>query len=203
MTRIGVVAAGLLCWVASGVTASDWAETIRRVETSLVYIETDEASCTGFVIHQAKHYVLTAAHCDGTPLWADRVKAEVVSKDTKKDLLVLEVKHLDPSRPALRLAAKNPVRGQEVMSAGYGYALERPFFRKANIQDDQLTIPEGGIGGPFISTDAPFVPGQSGGPVVNLAAEVVAIVQRADTGTTGIGVGAEILRARVGRFWEP
>lgn len=187
--------------LASSVTAADWSDVIKRVEASLVYIESDEGACSGFVINSARKFVLTAAHCDGKNLWVDRVKAEVISKDTKKDLMVLEAKHM-ADRPALRLAAANPERGQEVMSAGYGYALERPFFRKANIQDDQLTIPEAGIGGPFISTDAPFVPGQSGGPVVNLAAEVVAIVQRGDTGTTGIGVGAEILRERMGRFWE-
>jgi S1-C subfamily serine protease len=182
--------------------AADWAAVIKQVERSLVFIETDESACTGFVINAEKRYVLTAAHCDGKSLWADSVKAEVIFKDTKKDLLVLEVKYL-ADRPALRLAAKNPSRGEEVMSAGFGYALERPFFRKANVQDDQLTIPEAGIGGPYVSTDAPFVAGQSGGPVVNLQGEVVAIVQRGDSGTTGIGVGAEIIRARTGRFWGP
>lgn len=185
--------------------ASDWAEVIRTVELSLVWVEVgDHGACTGFVIDQTRHYIMTAAHCAPTEparLWVDRVPATIVSRDTKKDLLVVEAPHLNPARPALRLAAKNPERGQEVMSAGFGYALERPFFRLAHVQDDALTIPDSGIGGPYISTDAPFVNGQSGGPVVNLAGEVVCIVQRGDGGTTGLGVGAELIRERMGRFF--
>ncbi len=52
------------------------------------------------------------------------------------------------------------------------------------------------------STDSPFVGGQSGGPVVNAAGELVLIVQRGDGGTTGLGVGVETIRARVGRFFS-
>lgn len=182
--------------------AADWSDVVKQVEKSIVYLEGSSGSCTAWVINVEKHYLLTAAHCDQESIWVDRVKATVIAKDTKKDLMVLEAKELDPARPALKLAAKNPGRGQEVMSAGYGYALERPFFRKASVQDDQLMIPEAGIGGPYISTDASFVPGQSGGPVVNIDGEAVAIVQRGDGGTTGLGVGAELIRTLMGRFFS-
>lgn len=181
-------------------SATDWSEVVKKVEKSIVYLEGTEGSCTAFVINTDKHYLMTAAHCyDKDTIWVDRVRATVVSLDTKKDLMVLEAKDLDPSKPALKLAAKNPERGEEVMSAGYGYALERPFYRQAHVQDDQMMLPE--IGGPFISTDASFVPGQSGGPVVNIDSEVVLIVQRGDNGTTGLGVGAEIIKERMGRFF--
>jgi S1-C subfamily serine protease len=186
--------------------ATDWADVVRQVERSVVYVEIgSQGACTGFVINQEKHYVMTAAHCqpgDNGALWVDRVPAKVVSMDSKKDLLVVEAKDLDPTRPALKLAAKNPERGQEVMSVGYGFALERPFFRQAHVQDDALMIPQDGVGGPYISTDSPFVGGQSGGPVVNAAGEVVLIVQRGDGGTTGLGVGVDIIRDRMGRFFE-
>lgn len=56
-------------------------------------------------------------------------------------------------------------------------------------------------GGPFISTDSPFVGGQSGGPVVDDEGAVVMIVQRGDGGTTGLGVGAETIKRCVGRFF--
>lgn len=185
--------------------ATDWSDAIKTVEKSIVWIEIGEnGACTGFVIDQAKHYVMTAAHCapgEHDVLWVDRVQARIVSKDSKKDLMVVEVKDIDPSRPALRLAAKNPERGSEVMSVGYGFALERPFFRQAHIQDDALNIPQDGVGGPFISTDSPFVGGQSGGPVINIEGEVVAIVQRGDVGSTGLGTGAELIRERMGRFF--
>lgn len=190
---------------ALSVQAADWSAVVKQVEPSILWANINgEGGCTAFIINQEKHYLLTAAHCyaggAGT-LWADNVPTRVVALDLKKDLMVLEAKDIDPKRPALKLAAKNPERGQDVMSIGYGYALERPFFRQAHVQDDAMQIPEAGIGGPFISTDSPFVGGQSGGPVVNLAGEVVMIVQRGDGGTTGLGVGAEIIRERVGRFF--
>lgn len=189
----------------ASLSATDWSSVIKQVEPSILWANIDgEGGCTAFIINQEKHYLMTAAHCyagKGT-LWADSIPTKVIALDLKKDLMVLEAKDIDPSRPALKLAAKNPVRGEEVMSVGYGYALERPFFRQAHVQDDQLTIPEGGVGGPFISTDSPFVGGQSGGPVVNIKGEVVAIVQRGDGGSTGLGTGAELIRERLGRFFQ-
>jgi S1-C subfamily serine protease len=185
--------------------ATDWSEVIKSVEQSLVWVEVgDSGGCSGFVIDAARKYIMTAQHCQPSSegiLWTDRVPAKVVSRDSKKDLMVVYAEHLDPMKIALKMADKNPVRGQEVMSVGYGYALERPFFRKASVQDDALTIPENGVGGPYISTDAPFVGGQSGGPVVDINGHLVAIVQRGDGGTTGLGVGVEIIRERMGRFF--
>jgi S1-C subfamily serine protease len=151
--------------------ATDWSDVIKRVEQSVLWLNIDgEGGCTAFIINQEKHYLMTAAHCyaDKGVLWADSVPTTVIALDLKKDMMVLEAKNIDPSRPALKLADKNPVRGEEVMSVGYGFALERPFFRQAHVQEDELNIPQGNVGGPFISTDSPFVGGQSGGPVVNI-----------------------------------
>lgn len=185
--------------VITPLSANDWSAVVSKLEKSIVYIETDDGACTGFVIDTVRKYVQTAAHCDGEKLWVDRVEGKVISKDTQKDLLILEVKNLDPERVALKLSGKDPAIGDEVMSAGYGYALERPFFRKANISDNGVMIPS--VGGPFIGVDSGFIGGQSGGPVVNRSGEVVAIVQMASD-KLGIGVSAEVLKARVGRFYE-
>ena len=182
-------------------SAEDWADVIKALDKSIAFVTGESGSCTAFVINTEKKYLLTAAHCFQKEIWVDRVAAKVISLDTKKDLMVLYAENLDPTRVALKLAAKNPERGQAVMSAGFGYALERPFFRQANVQDDQFMLPEQGVGGPYISVDSPFVGGQSGGPVVNIAGEVVCIVQRGDGGTTGLGVGAEIILERMGRFF--
>lgn len=197
---VAVLVASLLLLTVAG-RAADWSDVVKQVEQSIVYLNGDSGACTAWVINTEKKYLMTAAHCDqDKEMWADLVKATVIAKDTKKDLMVIQAEELDPARPALRLAKSNPSRGEEVMSAGFGYALERPFFRKASVQDDAMMMPEAG-GGPYISTDAPFVGGQSGGPVVNRAGEVVAIVQMGDRGTTGLGVGAELIRARMGRFF--
>lgn len=189
---------------AATLKATDWSEIVKQVERSVVWAQVgDSGGCTAFIINQEKHYLLTASHCkpnEHGELWLDGVSTRIVFLDPKRDLMVLEAKDIDPSKPALKLAAKNPVIGEEVMSIGFGYALERPFFRQAHIQDDKMAL-SGIEGGPFVSTDSPFVGGQSGGPVVNHSGEVVLIVQRGDGGTTGLGVGAETIRERVGRFF--
>lgn len=195
----------LVLFAASHSPAADWSDVVKQAERSVVWAQVGESGgCTAFIINQAQHYLLTAGHCypgkEGI-LWVDSVPAKVVLLDTKRDLMVVEAKDIDPTRPALKLAAKNPVIGQEVMSIGFGFALERPFFRQAHVQDDKMAL-SGVDGGPFISTDAPFVPGQSGGPVVDLFGAVVAIVQRGDGGTTGLGVGVETIFERVGRFFS-
>jgi S1-C subfamily serine protease len=185
--------------------AADWTVVAEKLAKSVVYIETSSGSCTGFVINTKagekgdKDYVQTAAHCEGDDMYADNEKAKVVHKDTKKDLLVLEID--DTGRPALQLAKENPKLGEEVASYGYGWGLEEPMFRRASVSVEKMYIPEDGIGGPFVALDSQFVPGQSGGPVVNAAGQVVLIVQRGGGGV-GIGVGAEILKSKVGKYYE-
>lgn len=198
MKRIGLsVALAFLAMLP--LHAADWSAVVKRVETSLVYVENDEGSCTGFVIDTARKYVMTAAHCDGKEIYADRVVAKVLAKDTHEDLMVLKVEDLDPSRTALTLASKNPDIQESVMACGYGYGLERPFYRSARVSDNAVVIP--GINGVFIGTDAPFIAGMSGGAVVNGSSDIVSIVQRSDGSALGIGVGAEVIRARMGRFF--
>ena len=183
-----------------------WQPVAAQVEKAIVTIGQDDTHCTGFIIndHVKKEdepdqdYVMTADHCDADKLLADNAPAKVVYKDAKKDLLVVAVE--DTGRPALRLAKEDPKIGDEVASYGYGFALERPMFRVTHIADDKTYIPEGGIGGPFIVTDAVFVGGQSGGPVVNIRGEVVMIVQRGGSGV-GLGVGADVIRSKTNKYW--
>jgi serine protease Do len=185
--------------------ASQWVAVAAKVEKAIVTIGEADTHCTGFVIDGEAgpkgelDTVLTADHCDVKgKLLADNMPARVVYKDAKKDLLVVQIE--DTERPALRLAKDNPKIGEEVASYGYGFALERPMFRVTHIADDRTYIPEDGIGGPFMVTDAVFVGGQSGGPVVNAAGEVVMIVQRGGSGV-GLGVGAEVIKQKVGRYF--
>jgi S1-C subfamily serine protease len=187
---------------------TDWSALVKTLEKSVVTIERNDAgtSCTGFIINsRAKDkdshdvdYVLTAAHCEAEKLWADQSVATVIAKNKEKDLIVLSVE--DTDRPALKLAKDNPVVGQEVASFGYGYGLERPLFRLTHISAETY-IPYDGIGGPLFMTDATFVGGQSGGAVVNAEGEVVMMVQMG-TNSVGMGVGADTIRSKVGKFWE-
>jgi serine protease Do len=186
---------------------TDWSLLVKDLTKSVVTIERDSSgtSCTGFIINgkvkkdeETLTYVATAAHCEAAKLWADQAEARVVAKNTEKDLLVLAVDHLD--KPAMRLAQDSPKVGDQVASFGYGMGLEKPLFRIAHVSAETY-IPYEGIGGPLFFVDGGFVGGQSGGPVINAAGEVVMMVQRSSA-TTGIGVGAETLRQKIGRYWE-
>jgi S1-C subfamily serine protease len=186
----------VICF-APGVAAFDWAPIIDKVQKSLVYLETDEGSCTGIVIDTVKKYIQTDAHCDGPNLFADSMPTKLVSKDARKDLMVIEVKDLDDSYVALRLG-RNPKTGQEALSAGYGYGLERPVFRRAMVSDEAMVIPE--LNGPYVALDAGILEGQSGGPVVDVNGDVVGISQMTND-KLGLAMGADSIRKRMGRFW--
>ena len=190
----------LLTFTIPAVAGQDWTDAAAKLRKSIVLIQSEEGTCTGFVIDSVRKYVQSAAHCDTekNKLWVDLVRGNIVSLDTQRDLAVYEVKDLDPKRPALTLAAKDPEVGDRVLSFGFGMALEEPMARDAMVSSVKLRIPE--LFGDFTAIDAPFVGGQSGGPVVNREGEVVMIVQRA-SGTTGIGVPASVIRERMGRFW--
>lgn len=202
MRRILIAALLFSIYLTPAFAVNNWNAAATKVRKSIAYLTGPEGSCTAWSINQAKDIVLTAAHCDQAKdsILVDGIPAKVIAKDTKKDLMALEVKGLD--KPALRLTKENPRIGDEVASYGFGFALERPFFRITHISDDQLYIPYEGIGGPFILTDDNFIPGQSGGPVVDEAGDVVMIVQMGSQAGFGLGVGAETIKDKMGRYFE-
>lgn len=180
-------------------TGTDWTQIATSVRHSIVEIsigEEGQGGCTGFVSDHDRALVVTAAHCDGPKVMADSMPSTIKAKDVKSDLMVLEVKGLD--RPALRLAKNDPKVGDEVASFGYGYALDQPLFRVAHVSARNANI---GERVQYLAVDSSFVPGQSGGPVLNAAGEVVMIVQLG-TGVVGFGVGAERIEDRVGRYFQ-
>jgi S1-C subfamily serine protease len=197
-----LAALAALSLLVSPVLAFDWVGVATATKQSVVEIASTRAdgngsACTGAVIDDDRDFVLTAAHCDGVPgsVFVDNLPAEVRAKDEKRDLLVLYVKGID--RPALKLAKADPKVGEEVASYGYGYALEQPLFRVAHISAGDIAVERARL----FTIDASFVSGQSGGPVVNTAGEIVMIVQLGNP-YVGLGVGAEVLEDKVGRFFS-
>jgi S1-C subfamily serine protease len=200
---MGRITATVILTAMLGVSQHTWSPLAAAIGKSVVFIQGgDGGSCTGFVIvadvKGGKDHILTAAHChkSGHELYADSVSARIIFKDLKKDLMILEVDDLD--RPAVTIAQKNPQTGEEVGSFGHGYGFEEPMFRHAYVSNAAITLPDI-EGGPLVMIDAAYVPGQSGGPIINSSGEVVSIVQRASN-LVGVGIGAEAIRARVGRF---
>lgn len=174
-----------------------WANVAAKLKESVVYIETDDGSCSGFVIDNTRDYVLTAAHCDGKNLYADSTPVKIKSKDRKSDLMVLYVEDLD--KPALSLSTIQAQIGEEVGSLGYGWGLQTPMFRVGHISDTSAEVPDLD-GGPFVLIDAAFVPGQSGCPVVNAKGEVVSIVQKTSD-RVGVGQRLDKMRDKVGKYF--
>lgn len=176
---------------------TDWTSVAEKIKQSIVRIDTKEGICTGVVIDKDRKHVLCAGHCYAEKeLFIDHTPAATIYYDPRrKDLLVLKATDLD--KPALKLAAHDPKVGSEVASWGFGYGLDEPLFRSANVSG-HVSIPE--VGGPFVMVDSAYVGGQSGGAVFNLTGEIVAIVQMSDN-RSGIGVGAETIKERVGRFF--
>lgn len=200
MKRTLATLVAFILFVSPTFAFDNWNPVAVKVLKSISYLTGPEGSCTAWSIDSKRDYVITAAHCDQKDMLVDNLPATVKSKDVKKDLLVLEVKGLD--KPSLRLAHDNPKVGDEVASYGYGLALERPFFRVTHISDDQLYVPFEGIGGPFILTDTNFIGGQSGGPVVNTDGDVVLLVQLGSADGFGLGVGAETIKDKMGKFFS-
>lgn len=203
--RVWVWTIAILVVYALRTFGADWTPIADKLSKSVVYIEAGNARCTGFIINsdrkrkeQDTDLILTAEHCFGEKLFADHETATAIWKDSHADLMILEVE--DTGKPALLVAEKNPKQGQEVGSFGHGYALEKPMFRHAFVSNAAIDLPDV-EGGPFVMIDAPYVNGQSGGPVVNDAGEVVSIVQRASN-MVGIGIGAERIRDKVGRYLQ-
>lgn len=183
--------------------SSPWVAVAKTVERSVVYIESKGGRCSGFVVDGKRDYILTAAHCagednEGKDMTVDSQTVKIVAKDKKRDLMILEVKGL--GKPAIHFAKDNPKIGEEVASYGYGYGLDRPLFRVAHISDDKTQLPDV-EGGARLAVDAGFVPGQSGGPVVDTEGNVVMIVQMGNA-SVGLGQGCDTIRDRFGKYFE-
>lgn len=182
-----------------------WSPVAVKVEKSLAFLAVgNDGSCTAFSINRAKDYVLTANHCFGTnvkgeDLLVDNTPAVLVSRDQKHDLMVLAVAGLD--KPAIHLAKTNPEVGDQVASYGFGLGLERPLFRVTYVSSTDTVIDGSGLPDHLIAVDAQFVPGQSGGPVVDSDGNLVMMVEAGGQGI-GLGPGVETIKKSMGRYFE-
>lgn len=163
-----------------------------RVQSSIVKI-TEETQgeptgeCTGIVL--APNRVLTAAHCMGEAMQADGQTAIVLKSDVFYDLAWLNVVTI---RPVMPLAEGTVVRGEYVSAFGYAWGWDHLTMLVCRVVlVDFSPNPKMAVG---IFTQGGYIPGMSGGPVVNQDGELVGIVQQTNEGI-GFGVGTVLIRA--------
>jgi S1-C subfamily serine protease len=160
---------------------------------------------SGFVIDKAGHVVTNYHVIEGATdvevsfSNGERLKAKIVGSDPATDIGVLKIKASSRALTPLQWGNSDSVRvGDSVIAIGnpFGYtrsvtagivsALDRPL----EAPDQQGVISHG------IQTDAALNHGNSGGPLINAAGEVVGVNSQISTGNTGqegnIGIGFAI-----------
>jgi serine protease Do len=153
-----------------------------------------QSAGSGFVIDPSG-IVVTNNHVIGdaneiTVVFSDglRLKAEVIGKDSKVDLAVLRVKH-DKPLPFVKFGDSDRIRiGDPVMAIG------NPFGLGGSVSSGIVSARNRDIQqGPYdtyIQTDAAINKGNSGGPLFNMAGEVIGIntaILSPTGGSVGIG----------------
>ena len=194
----------------------------RAVEPAIVYIEVDGGfgranpdTGSGVIISGAG-YVVTNAHVvarsnDATvyiPSDKREYRAEVVGRDPTTDIAVLRMLEVglegDPPLPVASLGDSDALEvGEWVLAVGSPFKLTNSFtsgivsaLNRGNVGaiPDEFAIED------FVQTDAAINPGSSGGAIVNLRGEVVAVVTAiaSESGVSaGYGFAVPINLARV------
>jgi S1-C subfamily serine protease len=188
----------LLGWAPSGVCAETVAELFERVHRSVVVIRAFEvdvpadegqgrsASSLGSgVLISTDGKVLTAAHLVhaaseiSVEFWdGQRVPARVVSSAPGADISLLQAEAVPSDAVAARLADSDTARiGDEIFIIGAPYGLSHTLtvgHLSGRQKPGQTTA---GFGhAEFLQTDVAVNKGNSGGPMFNMAGEVLGIV---------------------------
>ncbi len=179
---------------------------VERLGPGLVQIRTGPAAgpgarppAAGFIV-DASGIVLTVAHAVPGEDRVDvglsdgrRLHGSVIGRDARTDLAVVRVED-GGDLTALPLGDSDRIRvGEIVLALGHPYGLLRA--ASLGIVSWKGPPPEGGLPGfDFLHTDALVNPGNSGGPLVNLAGEVIGVNSlAARNGSMGIAVPASLV----------
>jgi 2-alkenal reductase len=176
-----------------------------QANPSVVYIETDSGSGSGFV-YSDKGYILTNNHVVAGALtinvtFADGTTqtAQVVGTAVNNDLAVIKVASLPKSAKPLTLAAANSVQvGQFVVAIGspfgeqgsMSFGIVSGLDRTLQSQTNRRGFRTGPTLSNLIQTDAPINPGNSGGPLLNLDGQVIGVnsaIESASGSSSGVG----------------
>lgn len=183
--------AGLMAFALLGCTPQmPVNHTVSDLREATYLLQSDEGLCTAVFIKP--QVALTAAHCDGTNLTIEGVKATVVKKNEAADLMLL---YVPMNSKYIPVAAARPALDSKVVTVGNPVALGE-IITEGRVQGDAPipTDPEfpqtvkDRLAHYMIIT-SPIAPGNSGGPVFVMNAkgeyEVVGIVSAVAVATIG------------------
>ncbi len=185
---------------------------IERVERSVIRIEVDSEQGnslgSGFVIDDSgtivTNFHVLAGGRDAKVYFPNGRQAKILGTlivDQTRDIAVAKIS--DHSAPAVIIAAAVPRKGERVIALGAPLGLS---FTATNgivsavrtAEEMQADVGRKEIQGTWIQVDAPLSPGNSGGPLINTAGEVVAMSTLASGGgraqNLNFGISAQDVR---------
>ena len=123
--------------------------------------------------------------------WAS---AQVVGTDVYSDLAALRVPSVPAYADSLSLAGRQPAVGEEVLAIGSPFGLEASVTRGIVSGVNRSMPTEAGFTiADAIQTDAAVNPGNSGGPLVDLAGRVLGVVRSASGENIGFAISAALV----------
>jgi S1-C subfamily serine protease len=178
--------------------ASPYTAVYRTAIGSVVLVDLTEGQGTGFVYDN--RHVVTNAHVVGREATAqlrfqggEWRQGAVIGRDAHSDLAVIEVDELPADAPPLPIAAEPATVGQEVVVIGNPFGLGGT-VTSGIVSGVNRSIPSP-AGFPIsdaIQTDAAVNPGNSGGPMMDFAGEVVAVINSGGGEDIAFGISAAL-----------
>jgi S1-C subfamily serine protease len=163
--------------------------------------QTDEALGSGFVIDKEGHIVTNDHVIAGAQKvqvsfsGTDEIGARVVGKDPSTDVAVLQIDAHSRSLTPLPLGDSDEVQvGDEVVAIGNPFSLTRTATAGiVSAVERTIDAPNGFSIGHAIQTDAAINHGNSGGPLIDNAGDVIGVNAQITAGTAGnVGIGFAI-----------
>jgi len=153
-------------------------------------------SSDGFII--TNHHVVSGASSVQVRFFdGRRLSARVIGSDARTDLAVLKVDGVE-NLPVMPLGDSDVLQvGELVMALGSPFGLEQSVsLGIVSRKPSRIGIATPGF--QFIQTDAAVNPGNSGGPLVNMAGEVVGVNSMASSnGSLGFAIPSRVVQAVV------